>query len=655
MDVSVVIPCRNGEAFLGPTLDSVLNQTRPPREVIVVDNGSTDSSLALARSYGGIVRALSAPSGGAPAARNRGAALAGGEALMFLDADDLLGLTALENLAAILERHPDAVACCPWYRLEMTGDCWHSAPASCAPRRAGQDDLGAWLTGWYQPPCSVLWSRAAYQRSGGWDADIRVNQDGDIMMRGFVAGNRLVTAGEGAAYYRRLPNGQVSLSGTRATREGVESRLFVLRRIAGMLEQRGRLRRYRGPLGEAFAAVAADCRDRYPDLLDSCTREVRRHAGPRWRRAVRRVPARIARKTAHIQRRLYFAIGPPPTWTGSRAGPAVRSIQPEEDIAAPDGPKVSVVIPTYNRAHLLRRALDSVFAQTYGNFELLLIDDGSTDDTAGLVAGYDDPRLRYLRQDGNRGVAAARNRGMREASGSLIAFLDSDDEWLPEKLARHVAVFEANPPSVGLIYSGVETVDAKGGRRVDLPVHRGLMHGQLLLSNVLVGGSCAMVRRSVVATVGYFDESLTAIEDYEYWLRIARFYRFEVVPAPLVRYYDVTGGPEGSQRRSRSFAANFNARDAFYRRNRHEMERFGVEHLFLLESAKRHLRWPQGDHETGRRLALRAVAARPLAPALYPWLIYALLPRGSREPAVAVLRCLGLPASGRRRPSEQAG
>lgn len=638
--ISVIVPCRDGEAFLGPTLESVLQQTRPPEEVVVVDNGSTDGSRAIAESYAesyqDIVRVVSNPEGNAAAARAHGVELASGEALMFLDADDLLGPTALEHLAAVLDRAPEAVACCPWFRLEEEDGCWHTAPPSCAPRRAGQDDLAAWLTGWYQPPCSVLWSRRAYERSGGWDPEVRVNQDGDVMMRGFVAGNRLAFATHGAAYYRRPPGDRVSLSGTRTTRAGVAARLDVLRRIAARLEAQGRMARYRGPLGEAFAALLTDGADAHPELYSACLAEVRRHAGPEWLRRVRRLPARCARKAAHLRRKAHLAVAPPASDPSTDASPPPRPAAIEDD-----GPLVSVVIPTYNRARLLRRALDSVFAQSYPHYEVLVVDDASTDDTAEMIAGYEDPRLRYLVQPENGGVGAARNRGMRESSGSLIAFLDSDDEWMPEKLARQVALFEASPPSVGLVYSGVEMVDSKGWWHVARPNHRGLLHQRMLLSNFIVGGSCAMIRRRVVDTVGEIDEQLPAIEDYDFWLRISRFFRIDFVPEPLTRYHDDVSGEHAAERRSRSFIANFHARQMFYERNRHEMAWAGVEHLFLLESAKRHLKWPYGDSATGRRLALRAVARRPTAPELYPWLTYALLDERTRPLAAALARRIG--------------
>ena len=187
-------------------------------------------------------------------------------------------------------------------------------------------------------------------------------------------------------------------------------------------------------------------------------------------------------------------------------------------------PIVSIVIPTYNREHLLSRALDSVLAQTLGDFEVLVVDDGSTDETAVLMAEYEarDERIRYFIQPQNAGVSAARNRGLREARGEFIAFLDSDDEWMPEKLERQTELLQVLPERFGLVYTGVESVFSNGSR-VDLPKYRGHIYHEMLRKNVVHGGgSNVMLRRSAVERAGFFDEGIPAIEDYDYWIRVTQ-------------------------------------------------------------------------------------------------------------------------------------
>jgi glycosyltransferase involved in cell wall biosynthesis len=322
MTVSVIIPCYNAEPYLAQTIGSVLEQTQPPDELIVVDDGSTDGSLAIAESFGDRVRVLSKRNGSASRTRNYGASFATGEALMFLDADDVLGPTALEALTGELEQHPGSVVACPWYRLELAGGAWVRRPPSCAPRRVGQDALGAWLRGWYHPPCSVLWARAAYERTGGWDERGGPNDDGYLMMRALALEIPLRLTSEGEAFYRRLPEGEVSLSGTRFTEEGLRARIWVIERIAEMLEERGELEPHRTALGTAFAMIAADCGDRYPELAETCARHRRRYGDPMWKRAARRLQRHAQARLKRVQNKL----------SSDSRGDAAEAADPPEEI-----------------------------------------------------------------------------------------------------------------------------------------------------------------------------------------------------------------------------------------------------------------------------------------------------------------------------------
>jgi glycosyltransferase involved in cell wall biosynthesis len=287
MRISVVIPCHNAEPYLAQTIGSVLDQSRPSDEIIVVDDGSTDGSLALARRFEAEgVRVLSSASLSAARTRNFGASIATGDALMFLDADDVLGPHALAALLQALSSSPDGIAACPWYRLECVNGRWMSRPPSCPPRGRGQDVLSAWLMGWYYPTCSILWSRAAYEATGGWDPQARVNQDGDLMMRALVCSRPLVETSAGSGYYRRLEAGKVSLSGTRSTPAGLRSRLDMLLKVAAQLENLGAVDRYRISLGKAFLLIAADAHA-HPDLHSAAERYARQYtASPAARAAM---------------------------------------------------------------------------------------------------------------------------------------------------------------------------------------------------------------------------------------------------------------------------------------------------------------------------------------------------------------------------------
>ncbi|MEE2861794.1 MAG: glycosyltransferase [Pseudomonadota bacterium] len=624
MRISVVIPVLNGAAFLAQAIRSARDQSLPPVEIIVADNGSTDASVDIARSFGPPVQVISVAEPGATAARAAGFAESSGEALMFLDADDLLGLDTLAHLADALKGQGPAMSCCPWRRYELEGECWRARPASCAVRQPWHDDLAAWLTGWYHPPCSVLWSREAYETSGGWDPLAASNQDGDLMMRALVAGAPLIRAKGGMGYYRRLPGGQTSLSGQRASPKGLAARLRVLEKIETLLRTAGRQGRYATPLAEAYATIAGMCGPDVPqDLADRARGGCARNGGFGRLRRTRRSIGKSLRRSIP-------------------ARTVQMPVQPIEATAAPAQdatPLVSVVLPTYNRAATLGRAVDSVLAQSYSHLELLLVDDGSTDGTAEYAASLSDSRLRYLRQAQNRGVAAARNRGLAAARGQLIAFIDSDDAWMPEKLARQVAQMQAAPGRIGLIYSGLRVEHADRDNETWRPQARGHVLADILQRNVLhFGTSSTMIRAEAAAVVGGFDSSFPANEDHDYWARMARFYEFEFDPAPLV-IYDQGGGTAGAEaKRSAQFARNMRARNMFIEKHGFEAAHLRALHAYQLESARRFLEWQQGGTRHGRRLLLKAALAAPARPQPYAWLALSLLPEDARASAVRHLR-----------------
>ena len=195
-------------------------------------------------------------------------------------------------------------------------------------------------------------------------------------------------------------------------------------------------------------------------------------------------------------------------------------------------PRVSVIIPTYNRSWCLSEAIDSVLSQTFQDMELIVVDDGSTDETPALLSRYDD-RLRCLRQT-NRGVSVARNHGIQAANGALIAFLDSDDLWQPDKLARQVDFFDRQPDA--LICQTEETW-IRRGVRVN-PKHRHRKPSGWIfepsLALCLVSPSAVMMRRELLEEMGGFDESLPACEDYDLWLRVSLHYPIHLIDEALV-------------------------------------------------------------------------------------------------------------------------
>ncbi|MCP5098671.1 MAG: glycosyltransferase [Chloroflexi bacterium] len=182
-------------------------------------------------------------------------------------------------------------------------------------------------------------------------------------------------------------------------------------------------------------------------------------------------------------------------------------------------PTVSVITPTYNRAHLIREAIDSVLTQTFTDFELIIIDDGSTDNTEAVIKQITDPRLKYLQRE-NGGASAARNTGLEAATGEWVAFLDSDDLYLPERLALQMARI-AEVPTAGLVYGRYYgTTVAKDDKKLT-----GLCHDPLELRQLLMGPafhwSTALIRRDYIVQEGGFDTRFAVGEEWEFTIRLA--------------------------------------------------------------------------------------------------------------------------------------
>ena len=199
---------------------------------------------------------------------------------------------------------------------------------------------------------------------------------------------------------------------------------------------------------------------------------------------------------------------------------------------ASNSPKISVIVPTYNRAYQLKETLCSVLTQTYQDFELIVVDDGSIDDTSKVVQEF--PRVKYLALKENYGVSIARNEGLASAKGKYICFLDSDDLWDHKKLKIQFCWMEDNT-DCQVCYT--DEIWIRNGVRVNqMNIHR-KYSGDIYLHCLplcIVSPSSAMLRVGLFDEIGGFDESLPACEDYDLWLRISMKYEFELINEPLI-------------------------------------------------------------------------------------------------------------------------
>ena len=199
-------------------------------------------------------------------------------------------------------------------------------------------------------------------------------------------------------------------------------------------------------------------------------------------------------------------------------------------------PLISVVLPVYNGEKTVRETIDSVLNQSFCDFELLAIDDGSTDRTSKILASISDPRFKVFTYP-NAGLAASRNRGIDRATGEYLAFIDADDLWTASKLEKQLAALQENPEAA-VAYSWTNCIDEWGNflRPGSHQTYNGNVFDRLLLCNILEHGSNPLVRREAIETVGKYDESLPAAQDWDFYLRLAAKYEFVCVREAQILY-----------------------------------------------------------------------------------------------------------------------
>jgi len=277
-------------------------------------------------------------------------------------------------------------------------------------------------------------------------------------------------------------------------------------------------------------------------------------------------------------------------------------------------PKVSVIIPTHNRADILREAITSVLSQSFSDFEIVVVDDASRDNTSEVVRAIDDQRIKYLRHETNRGVALARNTGVLNSTGQYIAFLDDDDEWLPDKLKKQYDLLEGSPVIVGVVHTGSFAVDVSSRKilRQLTPTKRGKIFDEMFIQNSIAPTSTFFLRRECFERVGLFDVKLEFGEDFDMWLRIAKEFQFEYIEEPLVKF-------SVSNNKS-SLSANYELK---IRGGEAQLRKYAA--LFALNSKVHSRRYLdlgvlycyKGDVIKGRKALIKAIKIYPFEPKYY--------------------------------------
>jgi glycosyltransferase involved in cell wall biosynthesis len=269
---------------------------------------------------------------------------------------------------------------------------------------------------------------------------------------------------------------------------------------------------------------------------------------------------------------------------------------------------VSVIIPTYNRAHLIGRAIQSVLDQTYQNFEIILVDDGSIDDTEEVVKSFGDKRITYVRHTRNKGGAVARNTGIQAARGEYIAFQDSDDEWLPTKIEKQISIFKSAPKSLGVVYTDMLRVLLEGTTEYwqSPTIKRGMLTNPERAEYQVfrLGLVSALVKRHCFGEVGLFDERFPALQDLELFIRLSMQYDFHHIKEPLVKYYEAEGI-------SSNLKKQVTARTLLVEMHYNEIKknkRFLSKEYFMIGKRLYFL----GNVVEGRKYLMKALAVSPL-------------------------------------------
>lgn len=254
-------------------------------------------------------------------------------------------------------------------------------------------------------------------------------------------------------------------------------------------------------------------------------------------------------------------------------------------------PLVSVIIPTYNRVATLPRAMDSVLNQTYGNLELIVVDDGSTDGTQEYVRGVSDKRVRYVKGDGNRGPAVARNLGVKLAQGEYIAFQDSDDEWHEDKLEKQVPVLLDSQQKNGMVYCKYTRYHGQTRQDVMPPekIPANCKHGNIqpvLLLQPLIGTPTMVIKKEYFLQAGGFNEGLKTFEDYEFTVRFSQCHPIGFVEESLVKVNDM---PDSIDKR---FADRIRTQAYIVREMIGPLREYGIlwDKLSAMQEAAEHLK-----------------------------------------------------------------
>lgn len=470
--VSIVIPVYNGANFLREAIDSALAQTYQNIEVVVVNDGSNDdgSTEKVALSYGDKIRYFSKTNGGVASALNLGIVKMAGEYFSWLSHDDSYMPNKIkENIEALMGLDN---------KQTIIFSDWKGINGK------GRTIFEIRYSDKHE---STLLNTSPYPVARGCLNGCTLLIHRDVFTNVGVFNENLPTTQDFDLWIRILAKYPINYI----------EKILVCYRDHGKQTSKKDLQH------------------------EAAENEI-------WIKMMKELSKGAFRSIAPSVRAFFFD-----EYLHLKQSSLGKAVKFAKDRVRKEKPVVSVVLPTFNRMYCVRRAIDSVLNQSFQDFELLVVDDGSTDNTVSVVP--DDPRINYIKKE-NGGVSSARNRGIAEARGKYIAFLDSDDEWGADHLQNHVACMESHPEA-GLTYNYVMVLDHNGHlcRKASVEITTPAVESILYTNKNSLMTPAIMVRRTVIDNVLPFDEAMDMCEDLDLWRRIAISHKLVAVP-----YYSTT-------------------------------------------------------------------------------------------------------------------
>ncbi|WP_413161550.1 glycosyltransferase [Capilliphycus salinus ALCB114379] len=503
--VSVIIPAYNGSRFISQAVESVLSQTDCDCEVIVVDDGSTDNTANILQQFSDRIRYFYQNNQGVASARNRGIQEAKGELIALLDQDDIFLPNKLAEQMACFKRFPKVgFVNSGWRLIDRDGnniseiEPWNHLPHL---------DFKTLIVHSPILPSAIMFRRSWWEKVGGFDSRFNGVDDAEFVWRLAAAGCRAIWLEKITVGYRQH---QQTVSNQKAVQRAeiviaAQNNFFGQNNLSDAVRQLEKPARYEEITWLAWHLYHTQNYQPMAEFLQKSLAYTS-HTIPVT------ISDWIKRFIGHCK-----AYGYQLNLESFRKLPQWQQLI---DGLLPSVPKVSVIIPAYNCERYIEQAVKSVLEQTYTDYEVIVIDDGSTDNTQQVLSPYLDV-IRYVYQF-NQGAAKARNHGCKLAKGEFLAFLDGDDFFTPNKLAEQVKIFEEDT-TIDLVQSGWMMVNQKGENLADITPWKDApeLNLETWVLHKCVRPSALMIRKIWWEKVGGFDHRYPPTEDLDFVLRLA--------------------------------------------------------------------------------------------------------------------------------------